>query len=126
MGRGSVIHLCPPLGRGPTAPCGRAVLFALVWVQENAEGLAEAAEAVLLASRTLIGVAARCLPEAADVTLPQYRALILLAAHGEVKVNRFAELLGVDLSTASGFVTGWCERSSSTASWPATAGARCA
>lgn len=65
------------------------------------EGLVEATAAVLLGCRAMMGVAARCLPETAEVTLPQYRALVLLATHGVVNLNRLAELLDVDPSTAT-------------------------
>lgn len=56
-------------------------------------------EVMLLASRVLIGVADQSLPEDADVTLHQFRALSLLAAHGELNVNSLAHLLGVSPST---------------------------
>lgn len=43
------------------------------------EDLAGAADAFLIASRALVGVAARSLPDADDVTLQQFRALIVLS-----------------------------------------------
>jgi len=59
-------------------------------------------EAVLVASRALVGVAARSLAETEDtVTLVQYRALVLLAARGEMNVGTLAEALAVHQSTAT-------------------------
>jgi DNA-binding MarR family transcriptional regulator len=60
-------------------------------------------EAMLTASRVLVGVAARSLAVAApaDVTLPQYRALVVLAARGPVRVGVLADALGIHPSTAT-------------------------
>ena len=60
-------------------------------------------EAVLTASRALVAVAARSLSGAAatDVTLPQYRALVVLASRGPQRVGDLAEALGVHPSTAT-------------------------
>ncbi len=64
-------------------------------------------DAVLAASRALVGVAARSLAAAdADVTLPQYRALVELAARGPLKVADLAGALEVNPSTA----TRMCDR----------------
>lgn len=65
------------------------------------DGIWEATEAVLQASRAMVGIAARCLPESAEVTLPQWRALVLLDAEGQLNVNALAQLLGVDPSTCT-------------------------
>jgi DNA-binding MarR family transcriptional regulator len=60
------------------------------------------ADAVLVASRALVGVAARSLAETEDaVTLVQYRALVLLAARGAMNVGTLAEALAVHQSTAT-------------------------
>src|SRR5690242_10602266 len=60
------------------------------------------ADAVLGASRALVGVAARSLAETEDVvTLGQYRALVLLAARGEMNVGALADALAVHQSTAT-------------------------
>jgi len=57
---------------------------------------------VLVASRALVGVAARSLASIEDViTLVQYRALVLLASHGDLNVGTLAHLLGVHQSTAT-------------------------
>jgi DNA-binding MarR family transcriptional regulator len=65
-----------------------------------------AIEAMLLASRAMVGIAARSLPEDADVTLVQFRALVLLNRDGASNAGRLAELLAVSPST----VTGLCDR----------------
>ena len=52
-------------------------------------------EAVLLASRVLVAVAAESLAEVADrVTLPQYRTLVVLATRGPMSLGALAEELG--------------------------------
>jgi DNA-binding MarR family transcriptional regulator len=64
-------------------------------------------DAVLGASRALVAVAARSLADLAeDVTLPQYRALVELAARGPQRPADLASALGVDPSTA----TRMCDR----------------
>src|SRR3954452_24041229 len=61
-----------------------------------------ATDAVLVASRALVGIAARSLAAVEDtVTLVQYRALVLLAARGEMKVGALAAALGLHQSTAT-------------------------
>lgn len=67
----------------------------------------ELVDAVLGASRALVAVAARSLADLAeDVTLPQYRALVELAARGPLRLADLASALGVDRSTA----TRMCDR----------------
>ena len=62
---------------------------------------------MLTASRALVAVAARSLATVdADVTLPQYRALVVLAEHGASRVGDLAEALGSHPSTA----TRMCDR----------------
>lgn len=64
-------------------------------------------DAVLSASRALVAVSARslaALPE--DVTLPQYRALVVIAARGPQRLADLAVALGVEPSTA----TRMCDR----------------
>src|SRR5215813_8596109 len=59
-------------------------------------------DAVLVASRALVGVAARSLAGTEDtVTLVQYRALVLLAARGAMNVGGLADALDVHQSTAT-------------------------
>jgi DNA-binding MarR family transcriptional regulator len=65
------------------------------------DGEREAA-AVLLASRALIGVAARSLSVVEDkITLPQYRALVLLGSRGDHNVGALANALAIHPSTAT-------------------------
>jgi len=59
-------------------------------------------DGVLVASRALVGVAARSLAGTEDtVTLVQYRALVLLAARGEMNVGGLADALDVHQTTAT-------------------------
>lgn len=59
-------------------------------------------DAVLTASRVLLGVAARSLGDVAEeVTLPQYRTLVILAAGGPQRIADLADALDVNASTAS-------------------------
>jgi DNA-binding MarR family transcriptional regulator len=64
-------------------------------------------DAVLRASRVLVSVAARSLAEVTEkVTLPQYRALVVLAGRGPQNAGALAEVLGVHSST----LTRLCDR----------------
>lgn len=67
----------------------------------------ELVDAVLGASRALVAVAARSLADVAeDVTLAQYRVLVVLAARGPQRLADLAVALDVDRSTA----TRMCDR----------------
>jgi DNA-binding MarR family transcriptional regulator len=67
----------------------------------------ELVDAMLAASRALVAVAARSLAAAGDeVTLPQYRALVVLAARGPQGTAELAAALAVNPSTA----TRMCDR----------------
>lgn len=60
------------------------------------------ADAVLSASRALVAVAARSLAAVADdVTLPQYRALVVLCARGPLGMSELADELSCSPSTAT-------------------------
>ena len=62
----------------------------------------EVASTVLTASRALMGIAVRSIAAVEDeVTLVQYRALVLLASRGDQNVSDLAEALGVHPSTAT-------------------------
>ncbi len=68
----------------------------------SADSTAETTRALLAASRTLVGVAARSLGAIEDsITLPQYRALVLLASRGEENVGVLADALAIHPSTAT-------------------------
>lgn len=57
--------------------------------------------ALLTVSRVLVGVSARSLAEVeGTVTVTQFRTLVVLDSHGEINLNRLAELLDVNASTA--------------------------
>lgn len=65
----------------------------------------EVVDAVLAASRALVAIALKSLAAAhVDVTLPQYRALVLLAYTGERRTVDLANDLGVNSSTATRLV----------------------
>lgn len=67
----------------------------------------ELVDTVLAASRALVAVAARSLAAAGDeVTLPQYRSLVVLAARGPQGTAELAAELAVNPST----VTRMCDR----------------
>lgn len=66
------------------------------------ESVAETTRALLAASRALVGVAARSLAAIEDsITLPQYRALVVLASRGEQNVGVLADVLTIHPSTAT-------------------------
>ncbi|MEO6413692.1 MAG: MarR family winged helix-turn-helix transcriptional regulator [Pedococcus sp.] len=61
----------------------------------------ELVTSLLTASRVLVGVSARSLAEVEDtVTVTQFRVLVVLRGHGETRLNRLADRLGVTPSTA--------------------------
>ena len=67
----------------------------------------ELTEAIILASRAMVGVAVRSLAGAShEVTLPQYRTLVVLAYGGSCRLADLATTLGVSPSTA----TRMCDR----------------
>ena len=62
-------------------------------------------DAVLSASRVLVAIAARSLAEVGEeVTLTQYRSLVVLASRGPQGVGSLADALGVTQPTASRLV----------------------
>ena len=58
-------------------------------------------EVLLTASRALVGVAARSLADIDEVTLPQFRALVVLATRPGTTVSDLAHVLDVHPSTAT-------------------------
>ena len=67
----------------------------------------ELTEAIILASRAMVGIAVRSLAGAAyEVTLPQYRTLVVLSYGGSSRLADLAATLGVSPSTA----TRMCDR----------------
>ncbi len=68
----------------------------------TADGDTELVDAFVAASRALVGIVARSLAGAGqDVTLPQYRALVILSTEGPQRIIDLATHLGVTASTAS-------------------------
>lgn len=66
---------------------------------------ARQAEAVMSASRVLVAVVARSLVELEDqVSLPQWRVLVLLATRGRLNLGQVATALGVHPSNATRMV----------------------
>ncbi len=63
--------------------------------------LTAVADAVLLASRVLVAVAAESLADLDEITLTQYRALVVLASRGSQNPSSLAEILEVNPSTAT-------------------------
>jgi DNA-binding MarR family transcriptional regulator len=69
--------------------------------------MSERERAVLFASRALVAVAARSLSDIAEeVTLAQYRTLVVLASRGPQNLINLAEAIGVTPATA----TRMCDR----------------
>jgi DNA-binding MarR family transcriptional regulator len=76
-------------------------------VVDPVDGVDEAVDTVLRASRVLVSIAARSLALVNDkVTLPQYRALVVLASRGPQNAGTLADALGVHSST----LTRLCDR----------------
>jgi DNA-binding MarR family transcriptional regulator len=59
------------------------------------------ADALLEASRVLVGIAARSLPDNEDVTLQQFRALVVLSKQETVTATHLATALGIHQSSAT-------------------------
>ena len=70
-------------------------------MDETDDDLLAATEALLIASRALVAVAARSLAEIDDITLPQYRALVVLMRAAPVTVGDLAVALDIHPSTAT-------------------------
>jgi DNA-binding MarR family transcriptional regulator len=70
----------------------------------NDTSLRDATEAALVASRAMVAIAAQSLNELDDVTLPQYRALLIVASRGPCTSGELAGALGVHASTVTRLV----------------------
>jgi DNA-binding MarR family transcriptional regulator len=74
---------------------------------EQPDAVDAATDAVLLASRVLVGIAAQSLAATeTQITLPQYRALVVLGTRGAQTVGTLADTLGIHPST----LTRLCDR----------------
>ena len=77
---------------------------------------AHTTEAILTASRALLGVVARLVSPALEfVTLPHFRVLVMLTSAGPLRMGSLAERMGANSSTFSRsidrmVVGGWVER----------------
>lgn len=68
----------------------------------DTEDLRRQVDAVVRASRVLVGVVARSVAEVEDlVSLPQFRVLVIIASRGSVNLGEVAEGLGVHPSNAT-------------------------
>jgi DNA-binding MarR family transcriptional regulator len=77
-----------------------AVSFQYHETVTRAADLDEDVEETLAASRALVGIIARSLAEVLeDVTLPQYRVLVVLCGEGPLRSGVLAERLGIHQST---------------------------
>lgn len=66
------------------------------------DDLRPAADATVTASRALLGIIARSMvPALEEVSLPQFRVLVLLSTAGPLRMKALAERLGVTVSTFS-------------------------
>lgn len=76
-------------------------------MQGPASGEESATDLLVTASRALVAIAAKSLAQVEDqVTLPQYRALVVLASRGRLRPVDLADTLDVSPSTA----TRMCDR----------------
>lgn len=62
--------------------------------------VADVTDAVLVASRAIVAIAARTLPHD-DLTLPQFRALVVIHDRDGISPGELAERMGVNASTAT-------------------------
>jgi DNA-binding MarR family transcriptional regulator len=70
-------------------------------VAPSNEHVDELVTALLTASRVLVGVSVKSLQELGEsVTIPQFRTLVVLFTHGEINLNRLADILDVNSSSA--------------------------
>jgi DNA-binding MarR family transcriptional regulator len=69
--------------------------------QASERELDEAVDGLLVASRALVAVAARSLADAGDVTLPQFRALVVLSAQPGLTVSDLAAALDIHPTSAT-------------------------
>jgi len=72
-----------------------------ICVTQADDSRAELVGSLLVASRALLGVAARSLAEADHVTLPQFRALVVLSSRPGATVSELAEALDIHPTTAT-------------------------
>jgi len=82
----------------------------------DAGDVSAAADATVTATRALLGVVARSMTDALnEVTLPQFRVMVILSNHGRMRAGALAELVGTAPSTLTRsldrmVVAGWLTR----------------
>jgi DNA-binding MarR family transcriptional regulator len=69
--------------------------------EQTAGPSAEQIEAVVLATRVLVAVTAQSLASLDDVTLPQFRVLVMIGSRGPQNLTAVAQGLGVHASNAT-------------------------
>ncbi|MFD1714384.1 MarR family transcriptional regulator [Amnibacterium flavum] len=80
----------------------------------------DAVEATLMTSRALLGVVARSIADVLhDVTLPQFRVLVVLSTVGRLRIGALADRMNSNPSTFSRTIDrmvshGWVDRTNST------------
>ena len=72
--------------------------------QGGGAGVDDVVRELLITSRALVGVAARSLADVDEVTLPQFRALVILAGRDDTTVSDLAARLDIHPTTASRLV----------------------
>jgi len=100
------VHLEARSAGGPCNSCYDACVTTSKAVSSTSarsrDEIDDVADVVLVASRALMGVSVRSIETVEDdLTLVQYRALVLIASHGQRNVSDLAEGLGVHPSTAT-------------------------
>jgi len=83
--------------------CAPAATESVGAVDQVDDDLEDVVDAVLAASRALVAISARSIAAAHDVTLPQYRMLVVLDA-GPTNLRALADALDVAPSTATRMV----------------------
>ena len=79
-----------------------------------------------MASRAFVGLTARALAAVdGDVTLPQFRAMVVIAVRGPQRVSDITDEVQVNPSTATRMSTAWCVRASSAGPGTPTIAAWC-
>lgn len=70
-------------------------------MQHSSSASIDLVDALFVASRALVGVAARSFAEIEDVTLPQYRALVILSTRPGTTVSDLADALDIHSTSAT-------------------------
>jgi DNA-binding MarR family transcriptional regulator len=70
-------------------------------VEQPSDADRDLVDALFVASRALVGVAARSFADIEDITLPQYRALVLISTRARTTVSDLAEALDIHSTSAT-------------------------